>query len=211
MFFEPQGLCEMKCEMNQDKGTSCHCLLCLCFWKRFPHSSVVSAQRMFVFTLCLFLWSWLSSIHSLEFRYHNSVEMGQYLKDINEKFPDITHLHSIGQSVEGKPDLVQRAIVTIFSYIYHLWVGCMCSCRRAQCYTEGRHRVTHACSRFKLIASPSIRELIVQQIFLWVYKKQQEYSEPNTAASWASASVGERKKNTDLGGVNLCIYLFIHA
>ncbi|KAL0195827.1 hypothetical protein M9458_009399, partial [Cirrhinus mrigala] len=55
---------------------------------------------MFVFALCLFLWSWLSSIHGLEFRYHNSVEMEQYLKDINKTFPDITHLHSIGQSVE---------------------------------------------------------------------------------------------------------------
>ncbi|XP_016394180.1 carboxypeptidase M-like isoform X1 [Sinocyclocheilus rhinocerous] len=57
---------------------------------------------MFVFTLCLFLWSWLSSIHGLEFGYHNSMEMEQYLKDINRTLPDITHLHSIGQSVEGR-------------------------------------------------------------------------------------------------------------
>ncbi|XP_048013345.1 carboxypeptidase M isoform X1 [Megalobrama amblycephala] len=57
---------------------------------------------MLVFTLCLYLWSWLSSIHGLEFRYHNSVEMEQYLKDINRTFPEITHLHSIGQSVEGR-------------------------------------------------------------------------------------------------------------
>ncbi|XP_016313983.1 carboxypeptidase M-like isoform X1 [Sinocyclocheilus anshuiensis] len=57
---------------------------------------------MFVFMLCLFLWSWLSSIHGLEFHYHNSMEMEQYLKDINRTLPDITHLHSIGQSVEGR-------------------------------------------------------------------------------------------------------------
>ncbi|XP_056103490.1 carboxypeptidase M isoform X1 [Rhinichthys klamathensis goyatoka] len=57
---------------------------------------------MFVFTLCLSLWSWMSSIHGLDFRYHNSVEMEQYLKDVNRTYPEITHLHSIGQSVEGR-------------------------------------------------------------------------------------------------------------
>ncbi|XP_051974454.1 carboxypeptidase M [Xyrauchen texanus] len=57
---------------------------------------------MFVFTLYLLLWSWLSSTHSLEFRYHNTVEIEQYLKDINRTYPNITYLHSIGQSVEGR-------------------------------------------------------------------------------------------------------------
>ncbi|XP_051547209.1 carboxypeptidase M-like isoform X1 [Myxocyprinus asiaticus] len=57
---------------------------------------------MFVFTLYLFLWSWLSSTHTLEFRYHNTVEIEQYLKDINRTYPNITYLHSIGQSVQGR-------------------------------------------------------------------------------------------------------------
>ncbi|KAG1953018.1 carboxypeptidase M [Pimephales promelas] len=60
------------------------------------------AQRMFVFQLSLFFCSWLSSIHGLDFRYYNSVEMEQYLKDVNRTYPEITHLHSIGQSVEGR-------------------------------------------------------------------------------------------------------------
>lgn len=54
---------------------------------------------MLVFTFCLLL---CSSIDALEFRYHNTEEMEQYLKDINRTYPHITHLHSIGQSVEGR-------------------------------------------------------------------------------------------------------------
>lgn len=100
-----------------NKGTSHHCHLCFCFWKRFLHFSIVLAERMLVFTLCLYLWSWLSSIHGLEFRYHNSVEMEQYLKDINRTYPEITHLHSIGQSVEGKTTVVQHFFDNIFLYL----------------------------------------------------------------------------------------------
>lgn len=91
-----------------NKSTSHHCHLYFRFWKRFLHFSIVLAERMLVFTLCLYLWSWLSSIHGLEFRYHNSVEMEQYLKDISRTYPEITHLHSIGQSVEGKTTVVQH-------------------------------------------------------------------------------------------------------
>ncbi|XP_057179792.1 carboxypeptidase M [Triplophysa rosa] len=57
---------------------------------------------MIVFMLYLFLWSWLPSAHGLIFQYHNSVEIEQYLKGINSTYPNITHLHSIGQSVEGR-------------------------------------------------------------------------------------------------------------
>ncbi|XP_073723233.1 carboxypeptidase M [Misgurnus anguillicaudatus] len=57
---------------------------------------------MIVFVLYLFFWSWLPSAHSLEFRYHNSVEVEQYLKNTTKMYPSITYLHSIGQSVEGR-------------------------------------------------------------------------------------------------------------
>lgn len=52
--------------------------------------------------LYLFLWSWLPTAHGLVFRYDNSVEIEQYLKGINSTYPNITYLHSIGQSVEGR-------------------------------------------------------------------------------------------------------------
>ncbi|KAI4887335.1 hypothetical protein NFI96_025827 [Prochilodus magdalenae] len=38
----------------------------------------------------------------LEFRYHNSVEVGQYLREVSKTYSKFTYLHSIGQSVEGR-------------------------------------------------------------------------------------------------------------
>lgn len=40
-------------------------------------------------------------VQALEFRYHNSAEVEQYLHEISQNYSGITHLHSIGQSVEG--------------------------------------------------------------------------------------------------------------
>lgn len=70
--------------------------------------SIVLTERMIVFMLYLFLWSWLPSAHGLIFRYHNSVEIEQYLKGISSTYPSITYLHSIGQSVEGKTAEMQQ-------------------------------------------------------------------------------------------------------
>ncbi|CAH2277862.1 Carboxypeptidase M [Pelobates cultripes] len=39
---------------------------------------------------------------SLDFGYHNTQLLEAYLKNINAAYPDITYLHSIGKSVEGK-------------------------------------------------------------------------------------------------------------
>ncbi|MEE6480530.1 hypothetical protein FKM82_012601 [Ascaphus truei] len=41
-------------------------------------------------------------VQSLNFTYHNSKELESFLMSINAKYPDITHLHSIGKSVEGR-------------------------------------------------------------------------------------------------------------
>lgn len=37
-----------------------------------------------------------------KFQHHNYTEMETFLKDINESYPNITHLKSIGKSVLGK-------------------------------------------------------------------------------------------------------------
>ncbi|XP_062867094.1 carboxypeptidase M-like [Trichomycterus rosablanca] len=51
-------------------------------------------------------WFWfclsVPLARALEFRYHNSTQLEQYLHEINKNFSSITHLHSIGQSVEGR-------------------------------------------------------------------------------------------------------------
>ncbi|XP_030638542.1 carboxypeptidase M [Chanos chanos] len=57
---------------------------------------------MFVVSLCLYFGVWVSSARGLEFRYHNSIEVEQYLKTVNRNHPEFTHLHSIGKSVEGR-------------------------------------------------------------------------------------------------------------
>ncbi|XP_048872934.1 carboxypeptidase M [Brienomyrus brachyistius] len=40
--------------------------------------------------------------HGLEFRYHNSTEVEEYLKAVHRNYSSLTHLHSIGKSVEGR-------------------------------------------------------------------------------------------------------------
>ncbi|KAJ8373499.1 hypothetical protein SKAU_G00040790 [Synaphobranchus kaupii] len=59
---------------------------------------------MVVFTPCLCLWlgAWVSTASGLDFRYHNTVEVEQYLKAVNRNYSSLTHLHSIGKSVEGR-------------------------------------------------------------------------------------------------------------
>ncbi|XP_053506422.1 carboxypeptidase M isoform X1 [Ictalurus furcatus] len=39
---------------------------------------------------------------ALEFRYHNTAQVEQYLHEISKNYSSITHLHSIGLSVEGR-------------------------------------------------------------------------------------------------------------
>uniref|UniRef100_A0A4W5LQ92 Secreted protein n=1 Tax=Hucho hucho TaxID=62062 RepID=A0A4W5LQ92_9TELE len=56
---------------------------------------------MFLVALCLCLGTLVSSGVGLEFRYHNTVEVETYLRDVNNTF-EFTHLHTIGKSVEGK-------------------------------------------------------------------------------------------------------------
>ncbi|XP_051247717.1 carboxypeptidase M [Dicentrarchus labrax] len=44
----------------------------------------------------------LATASTLEFRYHDNREIEQYLLQVNASNPDITHLYSIGQSVQGQ-------------------------------------------------------------------------------------------------------------
>ncbi|GAA6083913.1 carboxypeptidase M isoform X1, partial [Tachysurus ichikawai] len=37
---------------------------------------------------------------ALEFQYHNTAQVEQYLHEISKNYSSITHLHSIGQTVE---------------------------------------------------------------------------------------------------------------
>ncbi|XP_041935982.1 carboxypeptidase M isoform X1 [Alosa sapidissima] len=48
------------------------------------------------------LWTVLSLCYGLEFRYHNSVEVEKYLREVSRSYPAFTHRYSIGKSVEGR-------------------------------------------------------------------------------------------------------------
>ncbi|KAF1526846.1 UNVERIFIED_CONTAM: Carboxypeptidase M, partial [Eudyptes pachyrhynchus] len=50
--------------------------------------------------LCL-----VSLAAALDFKYHHAEELEAYLKGVHAAYPAITHLHSIGRSVEGRGDL----------------------------------------------------------------------------------------------------------
>ncbi|XP_052829488.1 carboxypeptidase D [Octopus bimaculoides] len=44
----------------------------------------------------------------LDFKHHTNAELRKYLINVNRRYPDITHLHSIGNSVEDNPLLVLK-------------------------------------------------------------------------------------------------------
>lgn len=46
--------------------------------------------------LCL-----VSLVAALDYKYHHSEELEAYLKEVHAAYPALTHLHSIGRSVEG--------------------------------------------------------------------------------------------------------------
>lgn len=46
--------------------------------------------------LCL-----VSLVSALDYKYHHSEELEAYLKEVHAAHPALTHLHSIGRSVEG--------------------------------------------------------------------------------------------------------------
>lgn len=52
---------------------------------------------MGILILCL-----VSVAAALDFKYHHAEELEQYLKGVHAAYPSLTHLHSIGRSVEGK-------------------------------------------------------------------------------------------------------------
>lgn len=47
--------------------------------------------------LCL-----VSVAAALDFKYHHAEELEAYLKTVHAAYPSLTHLHSIGRSVEGR-------------------------------------------------------------------------------------------------------------
>ncbi|KAM8971979.1 carboxypeptidase M [Pelodytes ibericus] len=55
-----------------------------------------------VMTCCLCLGVLPTFVTSLDFKYHNSEQLGTYLKTVSATYPAITYLHSIGKSVEGR-------------------------------------------------------------------------------------------------------------
>lgn len=44
----------------------------------------------------------ISVAAALDFKYHHAEELEAYLKGVHAQYPSLTHLHSIGRSVEGR-------------------------------------------------------------------------------------------------------------
>lgn len=67
---------------------------------------------------CASLWLvlLLPVVAALDFRYHHQQEMEAFLKKVAQDYSSITHLHSIGKSVEGRVRLVYfpNPLVLIF-------------------------------------------------------------------------------------------------
>lgn len=72
----------------------------------------------------LWLGLLLRSVAALDFGYHHQEEMEAFLKNIAQDYSSITHLHSIGKSVEGR---VRRALSQTLSslpFITHALASC---------------------------------------------------------------------------------------
>ncbi|KAM9311686.1 carboxypeptidase M [Gastrophryne carolinensis] len=62
----------------------------------------LAPENKLVLLVCIWLEVVPFSIESLNFSYHNSVQLESVLKDFASKYPAITYLHSIGKSVQGR-------------------------------------------------------------------------------------------------------------
>ena len=56
----------------------------------------------------------------LDFVYHNYAALTSYLKNVSEKYPNITHLYSIGKSVEGFNDSNVTNLIRIYIYLFSM-------------------------------------------------------------------------------------------
>lgn len=69
---------------------------------------------------CARLWLGLllPVIAALDFSYHHQPEMEEFLKSISQNYSSITHLHSIGESVEGRVRFVYFPKPLVLSFIH---------------------------------------------------------------------------------------------
>ena len=53
-------------------------------------------------TIATLLLSLTARVGSLEFQHHSQSEMEIFLADVVDRYPDLTRLYSIGQSIRGR-------------------------------------------------------------------------------------------------------------
>lgn len=90
-----------------------HCLLSLQSW-----SSLLTN----VFLLLLLAMTRMQSRveAELDFGHHSNIELRKYMRYVNLRYPNITKLHSIGESVEGKWSLSAILMTIRFGFLLSL-------------------------------------------------------------------------------------------
>lgn len=121
----------------------------------------------------------------------------------------ISHIYTVSASPLKVNQLWCSINLTIFSYIYQPWVElfsvCMFLQKSTQCYTVWEQAYGGRCIQQVQTYCLAVhqRAYCATNSYLWVYKQQQQYIEPNTAASWESDPVGEK---TELGEF-ICVFI----
>lgn len=72
---------------------------------------------MGILILCL-----ASAAAALDFKYHHTEELEEFLRGVHAAYPSLTHLHSIGRSVEGKRAGTRGEILFVLTNSGQVWV-----------------------------------------------------------------------------------------
>ncbi|XP_059494285.1 carboxypeptidase M-like [Stegostoma tigrinum] len=74
-------------------------------WAGFPSGLAFMTVRPgahWMYTVCILLFVLHQCCYTLDFKYHHTSSLEAYLRDLQRNYSTITHVYSIGQSVEGR-------------------------------------------------------------------------------------------------------------
>ena len=82
----------------------------------------------------------LSGASSLEFQHHNQSEIELFLADVVDKYPDLTRMYSIGQSIRGRTRYMYNLSHVIRKPVFFI----------SDQVTEVRHKKMARCLKFRI-------------------------------------------------------------
>lgn len=112
---------------------------------------------------CARLWLGLlmPAVAALDFSYHHQPEMEAFLKNVAQNYSSITHLHSIGKSVQGRVRLLYFPKPLVLSFIHQIYLRFLSPFYEA---TQRGSRRIHHCLACRLFLPLCVALLFVRGI-----------------------------------------------